>query len=234
MASDLSIALQTLHGLLIQLEDAEKTLALGPRRIAAAEKQVQAAQAAIEQQKQDIKALRKSADEGNLKLRSREAELLKLQGMLNQASSNKEYDIVKSQIATAIQEKAALEDAALAAMERTDTAQQKLKSLEAGLKDHEAHQQKIRAEVQAAEPALREELAAVRARMEAAEKAIVWGDKAAVYQRLRAAHGRSALAAVEDLCCTACNNRMTTQDLVRINTGSIMMCRECGRIVYVP
>lgn len=232
MASDLSIALHKLHGLLAQLEDAERSVSHGPRRIATAEKQVQAARDAVEQQKLEIKARRKAADECNLRLRTREAELLKLQGMLNQASSNKEYDIVRTQIATATNEKSQLEDLALSAMDLSDTSQQQLKSLEASLKQLETQSDRIRTEIKAAEPDLQKEVSALQAQVAAAEQLIPWGDKSALYLRLRAAHGRSALAAVEELCCSACNNRITTQDFVRINTGNLICCRECGRIVY--
>lgn len=233
MASDLSVALHRLHALLIQLGDAERSLAHGPKRIAAAEKNLKTAQEAVEQQKQQIKARRKAADEGNLKLRTREAELLKLQGVLNQASSNKEYDIVKGQIASGNTEQARLEEAALAAMDEVDQSQKKLAELESALKLQEQQFQQMKSQIIDVEPELRAQVDSVRAQVDEAEKAINWGDKAAAYLRLRAAHGAAALAAVEDLCCTSCSNRVTTQDIVRINTGNLMSCRECGRIVYV-
>ena len=233
MASDLSVALHRLHALLIQLGDAERSLAHGPKRIAAAEKNLKAGQEAVDLQKQQIKASRKTADEGNLKLRTREADLLKLQGVLNQASSNKEYDIVKGQIASGNTEQARLEEAALAAMDEVDTSQQKLAQLEASLKVLEQQFQQMKSQIATAEPELRAQVDSFRAQVEEAEKGISWGDKAAAYLRLRGAHGASALAAIEDLCCTSCSNRVTTQDIVRINTGNLMSCRECGRIVYV-
>ncbi len=233
MASDLSIALQQLHALLLQLEDAERSLSQGPRRIAAAEKILKAGQDEIEKQKLEIKARRKALDEGNLKLKTREAELLKLQGVLNQASSNKEYDIVKGQIAAAVTEKARLEDSALAAMDASEESQKLLKELETVLKTQEEQLKKIRSEVEAAESGLKSEVAALQQKVAEAEKLIPWGDKVTNYGRLRKSHGASAIAPVEDLCCSACSNKLTTQDTVRINTGNLMCCRECGRIVYL-
>jgi septal ring factor EnvC (AmiA/AmiB activator) len=101
MASEMSVALGNLHRLLQQLAEAEAALADGPRAVTLAEKQVVQAEQAIEEQKQTIKANRKAADDLNLKLKTKEAELAKLTGQLNTASSNKEYDIFKGQIEAA-------------------------------------------------------------------------------------------------------------------------------------
>lgn len=233
MASDLSKALQNLHQLLHQLEDSDYLLAHGPRRIAAAEKAVRVATEDVENQKLAVKSARKHADECNLKLRSKEAELLKLTGMMNQASSNKEYDIVKAQLAAAGADRAQLEDAALAAMEQADSGQQKLKQLEADLRACEENFRTIEAEVKAAEPGVAAEVQRIQAEVEAVEKTISWGELVSNYGRLRGAHIAGALACVEDGFCTACNNRITTQDIVRINTGTLLACRECGRLVYI-
>ena len=233
MASELSKAVYRLHQLLIQLEESEKTLAHGPRRISAAERSVEDARRRIEEQKLEIRAARRKADECSLRLRTREAELLKLQGMLNQASSNKEYDIVKGQLGTATADKSQLEDEALGLMDEVDRCQQTLQKLELELQAREQTRKQVQAEVTAAEPGVRADVERVRSEVEMAEKAIAWGDKQAAYRRLRAAHISDALAAIEDRFCTACQNRVTTQDIVRINTGSLIACRECGRLVYI-
>jgi predicted nucleic acid-binding Zn-ribbon protein len=233
MASDLSIALSRLHLLLKQQEEVETTLSQGPRRIAVAEKSLQAAKDAVEQQKAEIKARRKATDEIQLKLRTKEAELLKLQGMLNQASSNKEYAIVKSQSETGSGEKLSMEDAALAAMDQVDAAQRRLKDLEAAVKQSEQQLAAIRSEVTSSETGLKTEQARLLHEVTTAEKAIDWGQHASAYLRLRAARLSGALAAIEDKFCTACNNSVTSQDIVRINTGSLQACRECGRIIYI-
>ena len=233
MASALSIALHKLHEMLIQLEDVEGQLAHGPRRIASGERKVKAAEAAIEQQKQVIKSNRKAADDANLKVRTREADLRKLEGVLNQASSNKEYDIVKGQMETAKTDIANLEDAALAAMEASDLSQQELKQQETELAKLKQQLESVKAEVADAEAGLMEQINGLKAKVAEAEKSVKWGEHSSAYGRLRGAHGASALASVEDMCCTACNNRITAQDAVRINTDVMMACRECGRLIYI-
>ncbi len=218
MASDLSVALKGLHGLLRQLITAEETLAEGPRAIVMTEKQVAATEQQIEQQKVAIKAARKTADELNLKLKSKEAELSKLQGQLNTASSNKEFDIIKGQVA----------------MDGIDVAQKRLKELETELKKR---QQKTLAAKSAAEtqkPSLLSSIASLQSQLAEAEKVIPPGAEYANYHRLRIAHGAGALSELEDDFCSACDRRITAQDMVRIRTDEFRCCYGCGRVLYVP
>lgn len=232
MASDLSNALSQLHGLLLQLDTAEAALAEGPRSIAVSEKQVELAEKQIEDQKSYIKQTRKSADEQNLRLKTKEAELRKLEGQLNAATSNKEFDIFKSQIAIVSSEREEIEAAALEAMEETDTAQLKLKNLEVGLKTKRQTAQAVKADVEAALPGLQAALENLKRQIDDAEKVIPPGEALAAYRRLRIANGSGALAGIEDDFCEGCNCRVTNQDLVRIRTGEFLCCRECNRGLY--
>lgn len=233
MVAELSRGLQHLHELLKKLGETEKTLLMGPKRIAAAEKAVQLAREAIDARKLEIKNSRKHADELNLKLRSKESDLVRLQGVLNQASSNKEYDIMKGQIQSARDERASIEDSALAAMDTADSLAATLKQLEAELKQREQQLKDVQAEVKSSEDGLKSTIAELQSQVTQAETVITGGEVMTTYRRLRGAHGAGALAAGEDGFCSACNSKITTQDLVRINTGTAMLCRECGRLLYV-
>lgn len=232
MVSDLSIALSQLHLLLKQLAEAETTLADGPTAIAAAEREVAMAEQWIEDQKAAIKLARKNSDELSLKLKTKEAELRKLDGQLNAASSNKEFDITKTQIASGSAERAELENAAFEAMESIDTALADLKQLESDLKLRRQEAQSVRAEVESRQPAVEASLEELRNKIAEAEK-VIPGDAMAAYRRVRQAHGDGALAVVEDDFCAGCDSRVINQDLVRIRTGSFLFCRSCNRGLYV-
>ena len=234
MASDLSVALKGLHGLLRQLITAEETLAGGPRAIVMAEKQVAATEQLIEQQKVAIKAARKTADELNLKLKSKEAELSKLQGQLNTASSNKEFDIIKGQVAAATKSKGEFEDAALEAMDGIDVAQKRLKELETELKKRQQNTLAAKSAAETQKPSLLSSIASLQSQLAEAEKVIPPGAEYANYHRLRIAHGAGALSELEDDFCSACDSRITAQDMVRIRTDEFRCCYGCGRVLYVP
>lgn len=231
--STMSVALSTLHSLLRQLSEAEGALAEGPRAIAISEKQVASTEQQIEQQKQTIKANRKQADELNLKLKSHEATLKKLEGQLNTASSNKEYEIIKGQIETSKKERGELEETALTAMEEIDTAQTRLKQLEAELVIKRQASLSAKAAVDAKRPELEANIATLNASIAEAEK-VIPGDQKANYLRLRKAHGAEALSPLEDDFCSACSGRVINQDLVRIRMSECMCCRSCGRVLYNP
>ena len=233
MASDLSIALSQLHGLLRQLAEAEAAFADGPRSITVSEKQVAQAEQKIEEQKAAIKQTRKTADDLNLKLKTKEAELKKLQGQLNAATSNKEFDIFKGQIASVGSERAELENTAFEAMEEIDVNQAALKKLEVELKSRRQAALTVLAEVQASRSGLETTLQELKSQIAAAEKVIPSGEGLSAYRRLRIANGAGALAGIEDDFCEGCNCRVTNQDLVRIRTGEFLRCRECNRGLYV-
>ena len=231
MASEMSVALSNLHRLLRQLAEAEAVLADGPRAVALAEKQVTQAEQAIEEQKQTIKANRKSADDLNLKLKTKEAELAKITGQLNTASSNKEYDIFKGQIEAAKKDRGEIEETALGAMEEIDAAQAKLKQLEAELLSRKKIAQTAKANFEAAKPDVDARIEAIKSQIAESEK-VIPGEGKAGWDRLRKAHGASALAVMEDGFCEACSTKVTNQDMVRIRMSDFMGCRGCGRILY--
>jgi predicted nucleic acid-binding Zn-ribbon protein len=233
MASDLSNALSQLHKLLIQLAEAEVALADGPRTIAISEKQVAQAEQRIDEQKVTIKQTRKSADELSLKLKTKESELKKVEGQLNVATSNKEFDIFKAQIASIGNEREEFEAAAFEAMEAIDTAQAMLKTLEAELEKRRQAAAAAKTSVEAALPALQSTVNDLKNQIAEAEKVIPSGEGLSAYRRLRIANGSGALAGIEDDFCEGCNCRVTNQDLVRIRTGEFLRCRECNRGLYV-
>ena len=66
-----------------------------------------------------------------------------------------------------------------------------------------------------------------------AEK-ILPGGTLEMYRRLVQAHGAAALASVENSACTVCNEILSANSLVELNTGKFIFCRSCGRLLYRP
>jgi predicted nucleic acid-binding Zn-ribbon protein len=166
------------------------------------------------------------------KRRMKEADLAKLQGQLNTASSNKEYDIIKGQIDHAQKDRSSLEETALAAMEEIDAAQARLKELESTLRNRRNEAQEAKASFDSRKPGLDASITALQSQISEAEQ-LIPGEARANYLRLRKAHGASAIAELEDDFCGACSSKVTAQDMVRIRMSDFMCCRGCGRILYV-
>jgi predicted nucleic acid-binding Zn-ribbon protein len=222
-----------LHGLLQQLDDAEKTLAHGPRRIAVTEKKTVAAEQACTDQKEQIQLLKKTVDQSSLNLKSREAEVTKLTLRLNEASSNKEYDIIQAQMAAARAADAELEDQILSLLSQVDEANEELQQRMDEVSDLKQKTASITAETRSIEPGLKSDIERLTAEITDADAVIPTGESRTTYRRLRDAMGPAAMALVEGGFCTACNTGATSQDIVRMNMSEFLLCRACGRILYL-
>jgi len=232
MAVETSQSLQQLHHLLQQLEDAENLLAHGPKRIAAAKKKIAAAEQICVAQKEQIQSLRKATDQKSLNLNSHEADILKLNGRLNEASSNKEYDIITGQVETAKSTNEQLEDEILTLMSQVDEAGVVLASAEQEVGECTQHSNDIEAEVEKNEPGIREDIARLNSEISEAETAIPPGEVRDGYERMRISIKSQALSEVQEAFCLACNTKVIAQDCVRIKIGELVTCRECGRLLY--
>ena len=109
-----------------------------PRKIAAQEKLLSQKQAERDTLKESLTELRKAADGKSLQLKSNEAKIQDLQGKLNAAASNKEYQIISSQIAADNMANSVLEDEILEALEKVDKRLQDIEATEEAMKDQEA------------------------------------------------------------------------------------------------
>lgn len=232
MTVETSQALQQLHHLLQQLEDAETLLSHGPKRVAAASKKIAQAEQVCADQKEQIQTLRKASDQKTLNLKSHEAEILKLSGRLNEASSNKEYDIIQSQISSEQSTNEELEDDILTLLTQVDEATAELQSAEAQVQELTQRRKDIESEVESNEPGIRDDIARLTTEIAEAESAIPPGDSKTAYERMRASQSAGALSEMQDAFCLACNTKVIAQDCVRIKIGEIVGCRQCGRILY--
>jgi uncharacterized protein len=227
-------AFDQLHKLLEQLDRAEKMLELGPRRIAVAEKKVAAAQDACSAQKEEMQQLRKAADEVSLTLKTSEAGVAKHKQRLNDATANKEYQIIQGQITAAIAASGLLEDQVLNMLGDVDVAGEELSRLQQEVVTLQQKVVEVKAEVLSREPGLTVEIQRVTAEIAEVEKVIPGGEAKATYRRLRGAMGAAAMARMEDNYCSECNTEATPQDRVQMNMGEFILCRRCGRILYNP
>ena len=175
--------------------------------------------------------LRKSADGKSLQLKSNEAKIGDLRGKLNAAASNKEYEIISSQIEADEMANSVLEDEILEALEKVDQCQQDIADADEAIKEQQAKIKETEQEVNDAKAGLEEEASQLESELAELEKEI----PAAMidqYRRLVDAHGASCLTLVENDACTSCYAIIAPQERVQLNMGKFMLCRSCGRIMY--
>jgi predicted nucleic acid-binding Zn-ribbon protein len=225
--------LRTLHRIHRQHSDLKSRLARGPRQIQVAETSVKNTEADLAQAKDTFKAAKLASDDKQLQLRHREAKLVDLQAKLNMAQSNREYQLLKDQMAADRQANSVLADEILEALEKIDELTAAVKTAEQNLAKTKDELAKVRQRVNEQQQGLETELARVRAELTAAEDQLD-GDFKDNYLRLSRSMGEEALAPVEAECCGGCSQTLTVQMMNLLKLDKPVFCKSCGRLLYLP
>lgn len=220
-----------LHQLHLQLKEVQDHLARGPRQIKARQQRITEAEQALVQKENEFKEARAAADRKNLDLKSKEVHLGDLQGKLNAATSNREYDIIRGQMAADKAAKAVLEDEILEWYDRVDAIQSAIAELRGKIKEAEAEARKFAEEFEQKAGGLRERERELQGKVAEAEKSLPVEimDK---YRRLVEAYGADALSSAENGVCNNCFVALTAQNRVLLNSGKTLFCSSCGRLLY--
>lgn len=220
-----------LHDLHLQLASVQDELNRGPRMIKAKENLLAKRQAELDAIKAQQTERRKLSDQKNLQLKSSEAKLADLRTKLNMCSSNREFDILKGQIAADEMANSVLEDEILDAMEQVDKVKLQITEAEKAVGAAKEEIGKAAAQVAAAEAGQKEKAEKLKLAVAGAE-VILPDDVKLVYRRLVGAFGADALAAVDKGVCTACYVSLSPQQAVEVRSGKITFC-HCGKLIYL-
>ena len=228
-----SNGLQILHDLHLKLQAVQDDLEKGPRLIKAKENVLAKKQAELDLAKAKHTDQRKLADQKNLQLKTNEAKLADLNAKLNMASTNREFDILKGQIAADKMANSVLEDEILDCMEQVDLLKGKIVEAEKIVADAKGDIGKMTEQVASAQAGLKERAEKLRLAVTEAET-VIPKDFMATYRRLVGAHGADSLAAVENNVCTSCNVSLSPQQGMELRGGRFIFCISCGKLIYAP
>ncbi|QDU26039.1 Putative zinc ribbon domain protein [Anatilimnocola aggregata] len=231
--STLTEALRILHRIHQQIADLQDRLQRGPKQVRAAEANVKKCEAELATSKDVYRAAKMSSDEKQLQLKQREAKLLDLQGKLNTANSNKEYQLLKDQIAADKQASSVLADEILESLERLDVLQANIKSAEEALSKNRDEEAKVRARVGSQQELLEGDLGRYSNELADAQN-LIEGDFKDNYLRLSKSMGADALAPVEGETCGGCNQSLTPHLIDQLRLNKPVFCKSCGRLLYIP
>jgi len=229
----LTETLRTLHRIHRQHSDLKDRLSRGPRQINAAELAVKKCEIDLAQAKDAYKHAKMASDEKQLQLKHRESKLDDLQAKLNMAQSNKEYQLLKDQMAADKQANSVLADEILETLEKIDQLTAAVKTAESNLAKTKDELAKVRRRVSDQQQGLESDLARVRGELDAAEGQLD-GDFKDNYLRLSRSMGEDALAPVEGGCCGGCSQTLTVQMLNLLRLDKPLFCVSCGRLLYLP
>lgn len=225
--------LRTLHRIHRQRSDLNSQLERGPRQIAASEALASQAELERDRARETLKKAKLAADEKQLQLQSREAHVEGLKAKLNTAASNKEFSLLKDQIAADEQANSVQSDEIFEALEQLDTLQSELQAAEENLsKQQQEHADRVQ-EIESRMTRLRSELERVESELAEAEReipSVVRSD----YTRLIAAKGEEALAPTEGNSCGGCYQTLTTQLMNQLQLSHLIHCPNCNAFLYLP
>jgi predicted nucleic acid-binding Zn-ribbon protein len=224
--------LRTLHRIHRQHSDLRDRLARGPRQIQIAEMSVKKCETDLAQAKDVYRQAKMASDEKQLQLKHREAKLVDVQAKLNMAQSNKEYQLLKDQLAADKQANSVLADEILESLEKLDELQAAVKAAEGNLTKTKDELNKVGKRVSDQQQGLETEMARVSGELHSAEGQLD-GDYKDNYMRLSRSMGEDALAPVEGGCCGGCSQTLTVQMLNLLKLDKPVFCMSCGRLLYL-
>ena len=204
----------------------------GPRQVEAGVALVARAQQSVDMAREKLKQARLSADEKQLQLQTREARIEELKGKLNVAASNREFSLLKEQIAADEQANLVLSDEILESLESIDTIEIEVAASEGELKQQQDDQSERIAEIESRLAVVRDDLERAESELAKHESEIPSAAKAD-YTRLVASRGDEALAPVEDQSCGGCYQTLTTQTVSELALSRLVRCPNCNALLYI-
>lgn len=225
--------LRELHRIHRQLADLHERLEQGPKQIRVRTAGVAQAEEQLAKLSADIKAARVAIDQKQLQLKSGEGKVIDLKVKLNQANTNREYQALKDQIAADEMAGSVLADEILEAMEKLDGMKLLVPDAEAQVAKAKDELTKAQQHVRSQEELLRGDIKRLEEALKEAETALP-ADFREVYSRVVKAKGQDAMAAVEGASCGGCYQQLTANTVNEINMGRVVLCRSCGRVLYLP
>lgn len=231
MSLDYSL-LRTLHRILKQRTDLTERLEKGPRKIVVAENAEKQFGEELVSIQEDRKKAKMSADSKQLQLSSREAKIEELNGKLNSAGSNREFQLLKDQIAADEQANSVLSDEIFEMLERIDVLDNDLSTAEENLKKAKAETENVRTRVNKELASLNEQLESVCQELKDNEDKLP-GDVSAEFRRLMEQRGEDALAETDMQTCGGCYTTITTQKVSELMMKQAVFCQSCGTILYI-
>lgn len=223
--------LRRLHRIHQQRADLQSQARRGPLQLNAVEATVTAAQAEVDQAAAVLKKTKMIADEKQLQLQTREAHVKNLNRKLNAAASNREFTLLKEQIAADEQANSVQSDEIFEILERLDALNDQLDKTKAQLADIEAEKLQREAEIHERQKRVVMDLERIEVQLEEAEAEIPSVVKAD-YRRLIDARGEEALAPIENESCGGCSQTLTTQVVSQVMLSKLTYCPNCNAILY--
>ncbi len=205
-----------------------------PRALAEKKAVLEQKKATLSAKQEETKRAKMDADRREVDLKEAEGKILKMEGQLNTIKTNKEYTILRSEIAAARAEVGLIEDDILRLMSKVEAAQTEVKALQAEVDLSKGELAQSEKQVEAALTELDGKIASLKQSSDATARNLP-PDIVAQYRRIQGHKpDGKALVEVKDGFCQGCFMEPNSQDLNLImGRRQVVNCRTCGRILFI-
>lgn len=223
--------IRELHKLLLERDRNRTALANGPRRIAAAEAAIAQQEKILDAAKNEMVERQKASDQKNLQFKMNQQKIIDQKSKLGMCKTNVEYEILTRQMDGEFKQNEQLETEYLELLEQIDADKLKVAQLNKEAETLKAALVKVKAEVAAAEPGLKTEVAKYDELCAVAAASTIPPPQLDYYKRLVSQSGAKALALVVDSMCEGCDTEIPPQHNIKVRSGQVILCNECGRFL---
>jgi len=225
--------LRELHRLHRHAEDLRTQINRGPQTIKAHQDKTAKHEELLQQAQESIKKLKVTLHEKEVNLKSQHQVIAKHEKQLNEVSSRKEYDALRGEIENDRKVCSKIEDEILDVMGEIETRTIQIPEYEKSVKKGKEDTARVISDIQTRRNEFTERLNEVLKSINEVEASLP-EDVKALYDRLVAAKGDSAMSSVQERTCSACYTEITAQNQNDLLQERLVLCKNCGRILYLP
>ena len=221
--------LKDIHRLKRHIKDLEAKLEQGPKAHKAHQLKVAQAEDTLHKAQEGIKQLKVKIHEKEVSVKAAQQNIEKLEK--TPVSNKKEYDALRTEVATANKSIHKLEDEILETMgeleDKTKSTPEAEKTLHKAKADaaqfEKDHQERLTLWATERQSAL-QQLAEVEAQLPE--------DLRIIYDRMVGSKWADAISAVHGRICVTCYTEVTPQMFNELQRGLFVICKVCGRMLY--
>ena len=203
-----------------------------PKQITVQQKKLAVQEETLTKAKEHLKRLALDIREKEGSIKATQTLIVKYEKQVEGSANKKEYDTLKSEIAHSKEIISKLEDEILAAMSEIEEKTVQLPDVEKATqktrddfkqfeKDHQERVERFAADKTKAQADLK------------ATEDTLPADIRPQYDRLIAAKGNDILSGVTGRTCSACYTEITAQMMNDLKMEAFMLCKNCGRMLFM-
>jgi len=227
-----SSILRELHRLHRHAEDLRTQINRGPQTIKAHQEKTAKLEELLHQAQGSIKKLKVSLHDKEVSLKAQQQVVAKHEKQLNEATSRKEYDALRAEIENDKKACSKIEDEMLVVMEEIETRNLQIPEYEKGVKKGKEDTARVIDDIQTRRNEFTDRLNEALKSIHEVEVSLP-DDVKALYDRLVAARGDSAMSSVQGRTCSSCYTEITAQNQNELMQEKLVLCKNCGRILYL-